>query len=77
MSKLPAVTPKQVVRALKWKGFYIRRQSGSHVILYSQVPRLRRVTIPWHHKDLKKGTLRRIIKDVGLSIEEFVNLLKK
>jgi predicted RNA binding protein YcfA (HicA-like mRNA interferase family) len=75
-SKLPAVRPKDVVRALERLGFETWRQKGSHLTLYRALDR-RALTIPMHFaKDIPKGTLRTIIREAGLSVKEFVKLLK-
>jgi predicted RNA binding protein YcfA (HicA-like mRNA interferase family) len=75
VSKLPSVRPKDVVRALERLGFETWRQKGSHLTLYRASDR-RALTIPMHFaKDVPKGTLRTIIRDAGLSVKEFVNLL--
>jgi predicted RNA binding protein YcfA (HicA-like mRNA interferase family) len=74
-SKLPAVRPKDVVRALERLGFETWRQKGSHLTLYRASDR-RVLTIPMHFaKDIPKGTLRTIIREAGLSVKEFVKLL--
>lgn len=74
-SKLPAVRPKAVVRALEGLGFETWRQKGSHLTLYRALDR-RALTIPMHFaKDIPKGTLRTIIREAGLSVKEFVKLL--
>jgi predicted RNA binding protein YcfA (HicA-like mRNA interferase family) len=55
-------------------GYVVDRQRGSHVILrQTEVPH-RRLTIP-DHKELRKGTLRAILRQAGLSVDEFVALL--
>ena len=75
MSKLPAVRSSQVVRAAEASGFVFDRQRGSHAIYFRASDR-RRVVIPLHAGvDLKPGTLRGIIADMGLSPEEFAALL--
>ena len=51
----------------------IDRQKGSHVILYNR-EQGKRLTIPMHVKDLPKGTLNSIIKQSGLTREEFLKL---
>ena len=75
MSKgLPVVKPKEVIGALEKAGWYVHRQKGSHVSMHKEgVPDL--VIIPLHSGDLPKGTLRAIIEDAGLSIEQFLELL--
>lgn len=70
--KLPALKPKQVIKALERHGFSIRRTSGSHYILKKEKLR---VTVPYHSKDLKPGTLKSIIAEAGLTVEEFLDLL--
>lgn len=75
MSRLPALTPRQVVRALDRAGFYLHRTSGGHHILkHPNDPRLR-VTVPEHRKDLKRKTLLTIVRQSGLTIEQFIDLL--
>lgn len=73
MSKeLPSLTPKQVIKALEKMGFEFFRQKGSHKIY---VKGAKQAIVPFHGKDLKKGTLLQIIKGTGLSIDEFRNYL--
>ena len=74
MTKLPVVSGKQVIKALKRAGFYVHHQKGSHVTLrMEEYPQIR-VVVPIHHV-VKKGTLKSIIKDAGLTVEEFVEFL--
>jgi len=72
MPKLPALKPRDVIRALESGGFHIARQSGSHVQLKKGN---RLVTVPNHPRDLKPGTLRSIIRQSGLTRDEFLALL--
>jgi predicted RNA binding protein YcfA (HicA-like mRNA interferase family) len=75
MSKLPAVRARQVVRVAESVGFVLDRQRGSHAVYYRAADR-RRVVIPMHAgADLKPGTLRGIIADMGLTSEDFAKLL--
>lgn len=73
MAKLPALKSKKVIKVLEKAGFSFVRQKGSHRIYIKENVG---VTIPFHNKDLKKGTLRHIIKQAGLTIKEFLKLLK-
>lgn len=73
MSKLPQISGRECVKALESMGFYIVRQKGSHVILRCDIP-FTEVIVP-DHKVLDKGTLRSIIRKVGLDVEEFIDLL--
>ena len=74
MTKLPVVKARECIRALERAGFVFDRQEGGHVTLIRGNP-FARVTIPQHNKTLKKGSLRQIIRDAGLTVEEFVELL--
>jgi predicted RNA binding protein YcfA (HicA-like mRNA interferase family) len=71
-SKLPVLKPKKVIKALERGGFRVHHTSGSHYILKKEKLR---VTVPYHGKDLKPGTLRSIIEQAGLTVEEFLDLL--
>jgi len=73
--KLPAVKPSRAIRALGKAGFFVHHQTGSHVILRHKYNSSLRVVVPMHNKDLKKGTLHRIIIDAGLTPERFRELL--
>ena len=73
MSKLPVISGAECVKALEKIGFFVDRQRGSHIILVREDPRTT-VSIP-AHKELDRGTLRAIIRQVGLSIDEFAALL--
>ncbi|NMF64914.1 hypothetical protein DP113_21375 [Brasilonema octagenarum UFV-E1] len=73
MSKLPVISGAECVRALEQIGFVVNRQRGSHIILVREEPKAT-VTVP-DHKELDRGTLRAIIRQVGLTVDEFVELL--
>ena len=76
MSKeLPALRAREVVRALEKAGFSRWRLKGSHLTMFREADR-RALTIPIHFsKAVPKGTLRAIIKQAGLSPEEFLRNL--
>lgn len=74
MSKLPILSGRDVVKALSKIGYKIDHQTGSHIILRHEKPPHRRITVP-DHKEIAEGTLRAIIKQAGLTIEEFIQLL--
>jgi predicted RNA binding protein YcfA (HicA-like mRNA interferase family) len=73
MSKLPSISGKNCVKALQKVGFYLKRRESSHVILRRDHP-FAQVVVP-DHQELAKGTLRAILRDVDLSVEEFIRLL--
>jgi predicted RNA binding protein YcfA (HicA-like mRNA interferase family) len=70
MSKLPAVSGTQCIKALERAGFVVYRQRGSHITLVRADPKAQ-TTVP-NHKELDRGTLRAIIRQAGLSVDEFV-----
>ncbi|MEW6201764.1 MAG: type II toxin-antitoxin system HicA family toxin [bacterium] len=75
MTKLPAVTGKQTLKALQKAERNIKSQKGSHVKLTKQ-GRDYFLIVPIHDKfTIPKGTLANIIKDAGLTVEEFVELM--
>ena len=76
MTKIPVLTSKDVIRALKKAGFEFDRQAkGSHEIWYNPDTR-RRTTIPNHPGvEIRKETLKAIIGQAGLSLEDFLQLL--
>ena len=73
MSKLPQISGSTCVNALQRVGFLVVRQKGSHIILRRDDP-YKRLVVP-NHKTLKKGMLSDIIKDAGLTVDEFIDLL--
>ena len=70
---LPCISGRECAAALFKAGFYLKRQHGSHMILRRDNP-LAQVVVP-DHKVLDRGTLRAIIRQAGLTVEEFVALL--
>ena len=74
--KLPAITTsKELARVAQHLGFEFRRQKGSHAV-YVRPSDHRRVVIPMYSgRDLKPKTLRSIIEDMGITIEELQTLL--
>jgi predicted RNA binding protein YcfA (HicA-like mRNA interferase family) len=73
--ELPALPSRKVIRALERGGFVVHHVTGSHYALrHPDAPHLR-VVVPYHNKDLKHSTLRSIIKQAGLTNEEFLELL--
>ena len=73
MSKLPSISGRDCVKALEKVGFYEKRRESSHIILRRDEP-FAQVVVP-DHQELAKGTLRAIIRDADLSVEEFIALL--
>jgi predicted RNA binding protein YcfA (HicA-like mRNA interferase family) len=76
MAKLPADLSGREVRAAPERaGFVFRRQTGSHMMLRRDEPYARAI-VP-DPKQIRPGTLRRIIADAGLTIEQFMALVGK
>jgi predicted RNA binding protein YcfA (HicA-like mRNA interferase family) len=75
MSELPVVTPRQLLRALERSGFFIHHVRGSHYYLKHPGRPALRVTAPFHNKDIKRGTLRAILREAGLTVDALVDLL--
>ena len=73
MSKLPRISGQDCIKALGKIGFNFKRQEGSHIILRRNNP-FGQLVVP-NHKELDRGTLRAIIRQVGISVDEFVKLL--
>jgi predicted RNA binding protein YcfA (HicA-like mRNA interferase family) len=65
---------KQTIDALSKAGFFVHRIRGSHYIL-KNAETGKRVTIPYHHNALAPKTLNSILKQAGISLEEFPRLL--
>jgi predicted RNA binding protein YcfA (HicA-like mRNA interferase family) len=71
MPKLPSLDPKNIINILKRNGFVLDRTKGSHHIYYHPESK-RRVIIPFHKKDLPKGTLMEILRQAGLRKEDII-----
>ena len=71
MPKLPRVSGAEVVRALERLGFTVARQRGSHIVLRRGSSGC---VVP-NHRELKTGTLAGVLKQAGVSIEDFMTAL--
>ena len=71
--RLPQISGAETVRALEKAGFVVVRQTGSHIILRRDDP-FAQVTVP-NHRELGRGLLRAIIRQAGMSSDEFLALL--
>lgn len=67
--RLPPLKPKEVIKILEKAGFVFARQKGSHRIYIKGAIG---VVVPYHNRDLKKGTLKSIISQSGLSLKDFL-----
>ena len=73
--KLPVISAKELIRALEKDGFQIIRQKGSHVILQKRTTQQVITTVVPFHDEIKRGTLRSILRKTGISAEQLVQLL--
>ena len=71
MPKLPHISGAQAVKALERLGFVIMRQSGSHIVLRKGSIGC---VVP-NHKEIKIGTLAGVLRQAGVSTEEFLRVL--
>lgn len=70
--KLPTLKPRQVIRVLKRAGFFLHHVTGSHYYFKHPTKPDVRISVPYHSKPLKKGTISAIIKEAGMTLEEFL-----
>ncbi|HEY3324548.1 MAG TPA: type II toxin-antitoxin system HicA family toxin [Planctomycetota bacterium] len=73
MSKLPRISGRDCVKALGRAGFVFVRQKGSHMSVYRAAP-YAQLVVP-DHRELDTGTLRAIIRQSGMTVEQFTELL--
>ena len=72
--KLPVVSGIEAIKAFQKLRYEFDEQHGSHVIVRHSTPPHRRLSIP-KHPELAKGTLRALIREAGLTVDEFSRLL--
>ena len=75
MTRLPNVSGRECVAALTKAGFYFKRREGSHIILRRDEP-FAQVVVP-DHKVMDRGTLRAILRQAGIGVDEFASLIRK
>ncbi len=73
MTKLPQVKPRDIEKILVKKGFVGRPGKGGHVVFWHSDGR--RTVIPAHNRSVRTGTLRAILRQAEIAVEEFVELL--
>ena len=75
MSVLPRISGRDAVSAFRKLGYEVDRQKGSHIILRHHEAPFRRLTVP-DHREIAKGTLRALIREAGITVEEFTALAR-
>lgn len=73
MSRIPALTSRQLLEALQRGGYEQARQSGSHLTM--KHPDRSMVIVPLHARDVNRATMMRIIRQAGYTEDEFLALL--
>lgn len=73
MGKLGNISGKEAVMVFERAGWIALGQVGSHLVLVKPGIRVN-LSIP-QHKELAKGTLRALIRNAGMTVDEFIQLL--
>jgi len=74
MPRLPVISGREAVRAFERAGWKVSRREGNHIIL-TKIGTLVTLSVP-DHRELRRGTLRSLIRKAGVTVEELVSLLK-
>ena len=74
MSKLPVISGLEAIKAFERAGWFVDRRAQSRHIIMKKQGRIATLSIP-EHKTLDRGLLRALIRDAGISIDEFIGLL--
>jgi len=74
--KLPVLSGREVIKLLSKQGFTVARQKGSHVILVKESNDGKKGVVVPNHKEIDKGTLLEIIRQSGMTKEDFLRLIK-
>ncbi|HAV10408.1 MAG TPA: hypothetical protein DCX22_02175 [Dehalococcoidia bacterium] len=74
MPRLPVISGKETIRAFTKIGWQISRQEASHIILTKFGNRV--ILVVPDHREVRRGTLRSLIRQSGLTVKEFKTLLK-
>ena len=74
MSRLPALSGRDLIKALAKLGYAVDRRRGSHIILRRTQAPYRRLVVP-DHDEIAKGTLRALLRDAGITVDDLRSLL--
>lgn len=74
MSKLTLITPKEMIKLIQSLGFTKIRQNGSHIFFSNG--KGRSTVIPLHNKDMRRGLIKSVLSDIGLSAEEYEKIIR-
>ena len=75
MPKLPTPSAHEVIKALNSQGFQVISQKGNHIKMKKKAPDKILVVIVPDHPEIPSGTLKSIIRQAGMTDDEFVKLL--
>jgi predicted RNA binding protein YcfA (HicA-like mRNA interferase family) len=75
MPKMPRISGKEMLKILSLFGFEVIRQKGSYVVLKKQTKNGEFGTVVPMHKELAEGTIRGILKQAKISIEDFLKAI--
>jgi len=75
MPKLPRITSRKLLQALIRGGFFVHHQTGSHVNLRHHTKTHLHIVVPRHSGDLAPKTIKSIISQAEMTVEEFVSLM--
>lgn len=74
--KLPLISGKDIIKLLQKEGFTVARRKGSHVSLHKKINNKTMLVVVPIKDEVKKGTLLSIIKQAGMTREEFINKIE-
>lgn len=74
MPRLPVISGREAVRAFERAGWKVSRREGSHIIL-TKAGMAVTLSVP-DHREVRRGTLRSLIRNAAMTVEEFVSLLR-
>ena len=75
MARLPRISGMKAVKAFSKDGWFVARRTGSHIIMIKPGYMVT-LSVP-KHRELDRGTLRKLIRLAGLTVDEFVELLRR
>ena len=74
--KLPVLSGRDVIKILSKQGFAVARQKGSHIILVKESEDGKTGVVVPNHKEIDKGTLLEIIRQSGMTKEDFLKMIE-
>ena len=75
MPELPTITAARLIRAPQRDGFFIHHTTGSHHVFKNPDRPALRVVVPYHAGDMKRGTLRSVLRQANITVDQLIDLL--